>query len=335
MDQFSAHLDRGWELVQRGDSRGAELSARRALEIDGQSPEAYNLLGYVAALQGDFDDAIEHYGQAIALDDTYLEAMLNIAEVYIHPLGDFDKAISICDQALDLAESDDELVDALLLKFDALLGKNATDAARELTRSFPTGPFDNKNHTFLVGRAFYEVGNLERAAPHIEEATRSTPANPEAWYYLGLVRDEQGDIRGATEAFLRSRDLDLQMPPPPWSLTPETFVHTAQRALSALDERYRSFIRLDELYVTDLPGVEVVADGVDPRALLLLDGVNAEDDGSNPTARLFIYQRNVERLAGSVDNVETELFAALEREVEATFIHPLLEEPTKPSHELN
>ena len=53
MDQFSAHLDRGWDLVQRGDPRGAELSARRALEIDAQSPEAYNLLGYVAALKGE------------------------------------------------------------------------------------------------------------------------------------------------------------------------------------------------------------------------------------------------------------------------------------------
>src|SRR6266704_3394900 len=89
MDQFSAHLDRGWDLVQRGDPRGAELSARRALELNAQSPEAYNLLGYVAALKGEFDEATEHYRQAIALDDTYLEAMLNAAEVYVHPLADF------------------------------------------------------------------------------------------------------------------------------------------------------------------------------------------------------------------------------------------------------
>ena len=89
MDQFSAHLDRGWDLVQRGDTRGADASARRALEIDPQSPEAYNLLGYVAALEGEASEAIESYRQAIALDETYLEAMLNAAEVYIHPLGEF------------------------------------------------------------------------------------------------------------------------------------------------------------------------------------------------------------------------------------------------------
>ncbi len=85
MDQFSAHLDRGWDLVQKGDSRAAEQSARRALEIDSQSPEAYNLLGYIAALQGEYEDALENYRQAIALDDTFLEAMLNAAELCIHP----------------------------------------------------------------------------------------------------------------------------------------------------------------------------------------------------------------------------------------------------------
>src|SRR6476646_11811048 len=140
MDQCSAHLDRGWDLVQRGDTRGADASARRALEIDPQSPEAYNLLGYVAALEGETSDAIESYRQAIALDETYLEAMLNAAEVYIHPLGEFDEAIAMCDQALDLAETDDEIVDALLLKFDALLAQQQPEEGKALCARIPKGP---------------------------------------------------------------------------------------------------------------------------------------------------------------------------------------------------
>jgi Flp pilus assembly protein TadD len=321
-------------LAQRGDSHGAELSARRALELDAQSPEAFNLLGYAAALQGDFEEAVEHYSQAIALDDTYLEAMLNAAEVYIHPLGEFEAAIQMCDQALELADNADELVDALLLKFDALLGSNNTAAAATLCNSFPGGPFDNKNHLFLVGRAFFEIGNLERATPLIEEATQATPDNPEAWYYLGLVREEHDDFQGATLAFLRSRDLDLAIPAPPWSLSPETFAVSAQRAIECLAEPLRAFIRPNELYVSDVPGPEVVADGVDPRALLLLDGIAADADGSSPTARLFIYQRNVERLAGTIDAVEPELCAALEREILATFLEPVEDEPVHP-HSLN
>jgi tetratricopeptide (TPR) repeat protein len=322
MDQFSAHLDRGWDLVQRGDSRGAELSARRALEIDAQSPEAHNLLGYVAALQGDFEEAIENYRQAIALDDTYLEAMLNAAEVYIHPLGDFGQAISLCDQALDLAENDDETVDTLLLMFDALLGKGDIDQARALCARFPPGPFDNPNHPFLVGRALYEVGNLDRAAPLIEKAVAETPGNPEAHYYLGLLLDERGDTRSATEAFLRSRELDLELPGPAWALTREAFADTVRRAILSLDPELRTHLREEELFVVDAPGIEVVVDGVDPRALLLLDAVQAQDDNGLPSARIFIYQRNVERLAGSIDFLEAEIKAAIEREISSTLMAP-------------
>ena len=330
MDQFSAHLDRGWDLVQRGDARGAELSARRALEIDGHSPEAYNLLGYVAALQGEFDDAIENYRQAIALDDTYLEAMLNAAELYIHPLAEYDEAIAMCEHAIELAENDDELVDALLLKFDALLGKGEIEEASALCKRFPSGPFDNPNHTFLVGRALYEIGDVGRAAPLVEEAVNRNPKNPEAYYYLGLIEDERGDVNGATRAFLRSRELDLTLPSPAWTLTRETFEVTAKRALASLDEQLRAFVREDEVHAAEVPGVEVVVDGVDPRALLLLDGVTAGPSGSVPTARVFVYQRNVERLAGSVELVEAEIRGALEREITATFL-----EPERPNGPLN
>jgi tetratricopeptide (TPR) repeat protein len=336
MDRFSAHLDRGWDLVQHGDSHGAELSARRALELNKQAPEAYNLLGYAAALRGDFEAAIRHYNHALSLDEAYFEALLNAAEVFIHPLADYREALEMCDRALELAETDDELVDALLLKFDALLGEDRMDDAKALCSRFPEGPFENPNHVFLVGRALYEVGDLDRASPLIEQAVKATPGNSEAYYYLGLMRDEQGDRARATHAFVRARALDLEAPVPEWSLSLDAFEHTVRRVVETLPPHLRQIIRTDEIYVADMPGIEFVIDGVDPRALILLDDIspNALSGGSMPpgslssgsslhggsmldvpTARLFVYQRNLERLAGALESVETELHAALEREL--------------------
>ena len=94
MDQLTAHLDRGWDLAQHGDARGAEASARQALEIDPNAPEVHNLLGYIAAMNGEPDEAIEHYRQALALDEGYFDAMLNAAEVMVHPLQQWDDADS-------------------------------------------------------------------------------------------------------------------------------------------------------------------------------------------------------------------------------------------------
>lgn len=341
MDQFSAHLDRGWDLVQRGDTRGAEASARRALELDPNSPEAHNLLGFVAAMEGDGEEAIEAYRQAIALDDTYLEAMLNAAEVYIHPLGEFDQAIDMCDQALDLAEVDEEIIDALLLKFDALLGKGDTEEATEVVGRIPSGPYDNPSHAFLIGRAHYEIGHVEKAAELIEEAAQKDPRHAEAHYYLGLIRDERGDVRGATQAFLKSRELDLELGMPPWAPGRDVFQQIAEKASGALNPVLRRYIEGADVYVSDAPGMELVAEGVDPRALVLLDGLSTDEreravrdpNDVRPCARIFVYALNVARLAGNFEGIEREVTLALEREITATFLEA--EQAERPEKELN
>jgi Flp pilus assembly protein TadD len=341
MDQFSAHLDRGWDLVQRGDTRGAEASARRALELDPSSPEAHNLLGFVAAMEGDGEEAIEAYRQAIALDDTYLEAMLNAAEVYIHPLGDFDQAIDMCDQALELAEVDEEIIDALLLKFDALLGKGDSEEAARVVARIPSGPYDNPSHAFLIGRARYEIGDVDKAAELIEEAAQKDPRHAEAHYYLGLIRDERGDVRGATQAFLKSRELDLELGMPPWAPGRDVFQQLAEKATAALNPVLRRYIEGADVYVSDVPGMELVAEGVDPRALVLLDGLSTDEreravrdpaDG-RPCARIFVYAVNVTRLAGNFDGIEREITLALEREITATFLEA--EQAERNEKELN
>ena len=319
MDQFSATLDRGWDLAQRGDAAGAIVCARRALELDPQSPEVHNLLGYSAALAGDADEALEHYRQAITLDETYFEAMLNCAELLMHPVGDFDESIALCDEALDFAETNEELADCLLLKVDALLAKGDVAEAKRAMARLPDGPWESPGYTFLVGRALYEVREVDKARPLVEEAAKAEPDHVDAHYYLGLIRDEAGDLRGSIESFLRSRAIDNATAPPPWAPSAEAFSLVVRAALAGLDAILARYVREAEVFVVDLPGAELVVDGVDPRALVILD-TPPTDDGERRTVRLFVYQRNVERAAGSMAALEEELAAALEREVTSVFL---------------
>jgi len=319
MDQLSAHLDRGWDLAQKGDASGASTCAKRALEIDPQSPEVHNLLGYAAALRGDAEEAIEHYRQAIGLDDTYFEAMLNAAEVLMYPLSEWEEAAAMCDDAFELAETDEEIADCVLLKVDALMARGDLDEARRAMALIPEGPFESSTYIFLVGRAYYELGELEKAAPLIEEAARKDPAHADAHYYLGLVRDEKGDQLGATEAFLRTRGLDLARPQLPWAPSSDAFATIVRNVVGALDAVLSRYVREADVYVVDVPGAELVVDGVDPRALMILDAEGGNDDGPRK-ARLFVYQRNVERAAGALDALEEELRSALEREITAVFL---------------
>ncbi len=330
MDQLSATLDRGWDLAQRGDAIGAQACAKRALELDPKSPEVHNLLGYSAAMGGEPEEALEHYKQAIALDESYFEAMLNAAEVLMHPLGEWDDAVGMCDDAYALAETDEEIADCLLLKVDALMSKGRADDAVRVMRLIPDGPFDNASYTFLIGRAYYELGDMERASPLIEEAARKDPTHADAQYYLGLVRDERGDSRGATEAFLRARAIDVTREPPAWAPSPDAFGTLVEACIRKLDALIGRYVHEAEVFVVDVPGAELVVDGVDPRALMIIDSQVSQEEktarfspqAANPMCRIFVYQRNVERAAGTVEQLEDEVVAALEREITAVFLEP-------------
>ncbi len=316
MDPLSAHLDRAWELLSQGDSRGARACARRALEIDGSSPEAHNVLGQVAAQEGEFDDAMEHYRTAMALDDGYPDPMLNAAELLISPLQDYEGAIELCDEVLEFVDTREEVVDAMLLKVDALLARGDDDDARRVLDALPEGPYEQPGQSFLVGRARFEVGDAEQAAAHLLDALREDPRNPDAHYYLGLVRDQLRDWRGATAAFLECRDLDREVPAPPWSLPREQFHRTVVRALEQVDAQVARALEGALVIVDDQPGVEVVADGVDPRAPLLVEGLGEPPPGADePVVRLFVYQRNLERLCAGIEELEDEVSHQVTEEV--------------------
>jgi tetratricopeptide (TPR) repeat protein len=351
VNQLSAHLDRGWDLAQKGDAAGALACARRALEVDPKSPEVHNLLGFAAALDGDTEEAIEHYRQAVTLDETYFEAMLNAAEILISPLGSYDEALAMCNDALDYAETNEEIADCVLLKVDALMGKGVKDEAAKVLGMVPPGPYENPSYDYLIGRAYYEVGQIDRALPLVEDAVKRDPMHADARYYLGMIKDEKGDAAGATDAFLHARALDVRQPALPWSPSPEAFGAIVRQVVAKLDNVLARFVREAEVYCFDVVGPELVVDGVDPRALVILDaspgvdrgdGADAsqangdiDDDSRGRRGRIFVYQRNVERAAGSLGAMDEELFHALEREIANVFVEAPNEETPIDKGKLN
>jgi tetratricopeptide (TPR) repeat protein len=327
MDQFSAHLDRGWDLVARGDFTGAMVSARKSLEIDAEAPEGHNLVGFILAAQGNPDAALDHFRQAIESDETFIEAMLNAAEVMIHPLRDYSGALEMVEDALDYCETADEVADAMLLKLDVLLHTGERDRAAELLDTLPEGPFENTGIDFQIGRARYDLGDMDRAEPLIRRAVEQDPENPDARYYLGLILEARQDARGATLAFLETRELDLKMPPLPWTIAAEQFERKVEAAIRRLSPEVAPMIEGTLVIVVDAPGAEVVAEGVDPRVPLLMEDVQGVGPETR-VGRLFVYQRNVERVCSDILSLEDELLRGLEAEL--TALAEAAEEGQKP-----
>lgn len=321
MDQLTAHLDRGWDLIHRGDLRGAQLSAEKALELDGQAPEAHNLLGYVKAGQGQAEDALDAYRTALALDDTFVEAMLNAAEVLIHPLHDFEGALGMIEEALDLADNADETADALLLKYDTYMHQGDREGARRVVHSFPAGPFENARLDFLVGRAHFETGGNAEAKALLEHAIAAEATFGDAHHTLALVHEAQGDNPAMVQSFLRAREADILLGTPSWALSRAAFEELTRAAIQRLAPQLQAAMQDADLFISDMPGAEVVADGIDPRISALLDATDPglAVDAAPKVRRIFFYQRNIERSVEDAADLADEVAMVLEEELCATF----------------
>lgn len=314
MDQISAHLDRGWDLVHQGDFPGAARSARKCIELDESSAPAHHLLGYALAAEGNAEAALEAYRHAIELDETFVEAMLNAAELLIAPIGSLEEAHALVDDALDYVEGDEEEADAKLIKVDAFLHAGDLDAARRLLATIPEGPFESAAVEFLLGRAKLDVGDAPGAEPHLRRAIEKDPAHADAHYLLGSVLDARGLERDATLSLLRAREADLAYGLPPWAPPNDELEARVASALKAVRPELGKHIDGALVILDDAPGAEVVADGLDPRMTLLLDDVTGED-AERRAGRVFVYRLNLARNAGSAEAMERELVAALEREI--------------------
>ena len=204
------------------------------------------------AADGESDEALEHYRQAMALDEGYLEPMLNAAELLVHPLGEYDEAIVLCDDVLSMCEEKDEVADAVLLKCDALLAKGAADEAERCLAMLPEGPYESGNTYFAIGRSYYELGKADLADENLRAAIERDAEHADAAYHLGLIADERGDADAATTWFLRARELDLLAAPPGWSLPGEAFAKACREALDALGPEHAEKLRGAKLYVGDV-----------------------------------------------------------------------------------
>ncbi len=324
MDELSAHLDRGWELAMRGELAGARISAEQCLGLDEESPEAHNLMGYVLAAEGRSEEALSHYERALEIDETYLEVMLNAAEVLLTSLNRPEEALRLLREALELCESEEERADTLLVMLDASVQAGRLDEVEALAADLPEGPFENPDLDVQVGRVHLDLGDPERALRHLERALQRDPANPDAHYFLGLLRLARNEPVAALQSLIRSRELDAASPPPPWSLPRERFEAVTADALHRLPKELSARLEGAAIVVTGLPGVEVVADGVDPRLPVLVDRV----DDAGRVERMFVYQRNVERGAGGALGVSEEVLRCVEEELRA-----VLEDDEEPDGE--
>src|SRR3989442_596835 len=71
-------VDIGTVYMMSGETDRAEAALNDALRVDPATPRAHNALGVIAAQRSQYDAAIAHWQQAIALDPRDYQTLYNL-----------------------------------------------------------------------------------------------------------------------------------------------------------------------------------------------------------------------------------------------------------------
>lgn len=318
VERFYAELDRCWELMESGDLEGAQKRALKLLRTDGDSPELYVLLGMLSGMQGEPEQALDYYGKAMDIDAEYVEPIICAAEVYLWEMDDPEKALGLCERALDLAEEEEEYVDALLLKAESEVALDRDQAAYATLMELPDVPLGEPSYHLRAGRLLLDLGHIEDAEDHFQRALSLDDQNADALHGLGLCAGERGEKKTTVDLFLKVRSADLAAAPPSWGLSTERFRDVCSRAIDELPEALQKLLGNVPIIASDYPTEELVRDGLDPRLLGLFTGVPHGDKssvgGPPHLDAIFLFQRNIERMAYNAEDVENEIHITLVHE---------------------
>lgn len=327
-------VDHAWDLIGGGDLKGAMAIAERSLERDGDTPDAHHLAGVIHASEGNIELALSHYMQAIEADEFFFDATLNAAELLFEPVQDLQGALKLAEKAHELAEFPEERAEALALKTEILCALGGFENVREakrIARRFPKTPLKSARACFALGRASYELANFEEAVFYFQEALAIQPGVADTYHLLGLTYLALRQKDEAIFTLLKTRELDEAHPPPEFSLSREAFEGRVKDAIERLSPPFRDALDGALFVVAKLPGVEVIAEGIDPRTPILIDDLPhlrtnnleppliplrfAKDEEEVSVGRVFIYQATIERSVHSAMHIADEILFQLERAI--------------------
>jgi tetratricopeptide (TPR) repeat protein len=165
-DNFIAHNDLGFALLQKGSVDEAITHFQTALQIKPDYAEAHNNLGNALCQKGSVDEAITHFQRALQIKPDYAGAHNNLGNALIKK-GKVDEAIVHFQKALQITP-------------------------------------DNVEANYNFGMALLQKGNVDEAITHFQKALQIKPDFAEAHNNLGNAMLQKGKVDEAITHFQRA-----------------------------------------------------------------------------------------------------------------------------------
>lgn len=305
-------LDEAWTALDEGDLDGAREAGRNAARLAPEHSEVVTLEGAIAAVGGDPEAALIAFSRASALDPDNPTPLIHAAEVSLYSLGMAEDAAEFAARALEIVDDEVELIEAVLIRVEALIATEGDlEEARETLLELESCALDEPVTRIRVASLFLDLSDFDAADRHYRTLLNDEETSSDGHYGIGLVCDARSDKAGMIGAWQQVRQLDLTAPRPEWHLSEDEFQEVAERAMAELPQEVIERLENVPILIEDAPSEELVADGVDPRILGLFSGVpmseKTTDGGTAGVDTIHLFQRNIERVADSLDELEDEI----------------------------
>jgi predicted Zn-dependent protease with MMP-like domain len=315
----SAALRAAWDAFDAGN---LDTARRRAERMGEKSPEGLFLRAACCREEDDVAGAAVLLERAIAADPDWASPELAFAELLAESPDKLAEARKHAGRAVELAEEEAEYLSALALKagLEAEAGdeKQARRTLAELPP--PDVALGDPVSALEIADLHLALGDAELARGRLRTLTGSEEGaeSAEAWHALGCAAADLGDEEEMRAAWKRAWALDTA----PGAagdevrrLTDAQVGAIAEQALEELPDRARELLRDVPIVIAEQPAESDVDAGVDPRSLGLFNGTaypDASHLGGQPgLTQILIFRRNLERVAGSDDELRDEIRTTL------------------------
>ena len=200
-------LARAVKLHQAGDLEGATRAYEAVLQAQPENVVARSNLGAVYSRQGRYQDAIEQYMQALALDRQNPGIRFNLALAY-YDSAQIPKAAVEFDQVM-ATQPDNDRAALLLADCDLRMGENRK--VIELLGPREAAHPDDRAMIYVLGTALIRDNQTERGQKLIDRILRNGES-AEAHVMLGTASMMGQDYKNAAKEFARAIELDPRLP---------------------------------------------------------------------------------------------------------------------------
>lgn len=315
VDRLLTDVERGFEALEEGDLEAAAAVVERCRRIDRKHPDVLMLSAAVADALGDTEDAIAQYQALSQVRPDDPMPRICIARLQLHANADPDTALEVVAAAFEFIDEEDDLIEAVYVKTEALLARGEPKAARDALAELSSSVIDDGRLALDLAELAIEAEDPAGAKRWIEAAKHEPELEADSLYVLGRAHEAAGERAAMIAAWQQVRTLDSNAAPGEVHITEDELEKIAAETIAALPAKVREHLERVPIMIDDLPSAELIADGLDPRLLGLFQGTPMPDDGAlaPSVTSILLFQKNLER--ASVDEEH------LAEEIRVTVLH--------------